>query len=51
MALVDLDNNANDTNILPYNDDVDPNYMLLELYHQVFLYNAKKARKVARRGG
>ena len=51
MALVDLDNNANDTNILPYNDDVDPNYMLLELHRRVFLYNAKEAGKVARRGG
>ena len=50
MALVDLDNNANDTNILPYNDDVDPNYMLLELHRRVFLYNAKEAGKVARRG-
>ena len=51
MALVDLDNNANDTNILPYNDDVDPNYMLLELHRRVFLYNAKEAGKVAYRGG
>jgi hypothetical protein len=48
MALVDLDDNTNSTNILPYNNDVNPNYML---YHRVFLYNAKEARKVAYKGG
>jgi len=51
MALVDLDDDTNNTNILSYNNDVDPNYMLLELHRRVFLYNAKEAGKVAYRGG
>jgi hypothetical protein len=51
MALVDLDNDANDTDILPHDNDVDPDYMLSELHRRVFLLNAKEARKVARRGG
>jgi hypothetical protein len=51
MAPVDLDNNTNNINVLSYNDDVDPNYMLSELHRRVFLHNAKEARKVARRGG
>jgi len=48
---VDLDDDANDTNILPYDDDIDPDYMLSELHRRVFLHNAKEAGKVARRGG
>jgi len=51
IAPIDLDDNANNTDILPYDNNVDPDYMLLELYRRVFLHNAKEARKVARRGG
>ena len=41
----------NDSNVLPNNNEINPNYMLSELYHQVFLHNAKEARKLARKGG
>jgi hypothetical protein len=51
IAPVDLDDDTNDTDVLPYDDDVDPDYMLSELHRRVFLYNAKEAEKVARRGG
>ena len=47
------DNTNNKANILPEREETDINedYMLLELYYWVFLYNAKKARKLAYRGG
>jgi hypothetical protein len=51
MALMDLDQEDNDTNVLSNNDEVDPDYMLLELHRRVFLHNAKEAGKLARKGG
>jgi hypothetical protein len=50
IALVEVDNNK-DFNVLLNDNKVDPNYMLLELYYWVFLYNAKEARKLAWKGG
>jgi hypothetical protein len=48
MALVEV----NDSNILPglKDDDVNPDYMLLELYRRVLIYNAKKAEKMVYKG-
>jgi hypothetical protein len=40
-----------DSNILPDDDEVDPDYMLSELHRRVFLHNAKEAGKLARKGG
>jgi hypothetical protein len=48
---VDLNKENNDANVLPDDNEVDPNYMLSELYCRVFLYNTKEARKLARKGG
>jgi hypothetical protein len=42
---------ATDSNILPDDNEVDPDYMLLELHRRVFLHNAKEAGKLARKGG
>ena len=39
------------SNVLPNDDEVDPDYMLSELHRRVFLHNAKEARKLARKGG
>jgi ATP-dependent Clp protease adapter protein ClpS len=44
-TLIEVNNN-NNFNILFNNDKVDPNYILLELYRRVFLYNTKEARKL-----
>jgi len=41
----------NDSNVLSNDDEIDPDYMLLELHRRVFLYNAKEAGKLARKGG
>jgi hypothetical protein len=41
----------NDSDVLPNDDEIDPDYMLSELYRRVFLHNAKEARKLARKGG
>ena len=51
IAPVDLDKENNDANVLPDDNEVDPNYMLSELYCRVFLHNAKEAGKLARKGG
>jgi hypothetical protein len=40
-----------DSNVLLDDDKVDSDYMLLKLYRRVFLYNAKEAGKLARKGG
>jgi hypothetical protein len=40
-----------DSDVLLDDDKVDPDYMLLELHRRVFLYNAKEAGKLARKGG
>ena len=40
-----------DSDILPNDEEIDPNYMLSELHRRVFLHNAKKAGKLARKGG
>ena len=47
------DNTNNEANILPKREETNINedYMLLELYYQVFLYNAKEAGKLARKRG
>ena len=47
------DNTNNRANILPEREETNINedYMLLELYHWVFLHNAKEAGKLARKGG
>jgi hypothetical protein len=47
------DNTNNKANILPKREETNINkdYMLLELYHWVFLYNIKEARKLAYKGG
>jgi hypothetical protein len=50
IAPVEVDSDK-DSDVLPINDKVDPDYMLLELHHRVFLYNAKKARKLVRKRG
>ena len=50
-ALVDLDQEDDDTDVLPDDDEVDPDYMLSELHRRVFLHNAKEAGKLARKGG
>jgi len=49
MAPVEA-NSDNDSDILSDDDEVDPDYMLSELHRWVFLYNAKEARKLARKG-
>jgi len=36
-----------DSNVLFDDDEVDPDYILLELHRRVFLYNTKKAGKLA----
>jgi hypothetical protein len=50
-ALVEEVEGKSNSNVLPKDDEVDPDYMLLELHHRVFLYNAKEAGKLARKGG
>jgi hypothetical protein len=50
-ALVDLDQEDNNADVLPNDDEVDPDYMLSELHCRVFLHNAKEAGKLARKGG
>jgi hypothetical protein len=40
-----------DSDVLPNDGEVNPDYMLLELHRRVFLYNAKEARKLTRKGG
>jgi hypothetical protein len=40
-----------DSDVLPDDDEVDPDYMLSELHRRVFLHNAKEAGKLARKGG
>ena len=40
-----------DSNILSNDKEVNPNYMLLELHHRVFLHNAKEAGKLAWKRG
>jgi hypothetical protein len=50
MALVEA-NGDSDSDVLSDDDEVDPNYMLLELHRRVFLHNAKEARKLARKRG
>jgi hypothetical protein len=47
-ALVEVNNDSND---LPgLEDDVDPDYVLSELYRRVLAYNAKEAEKMVRKG-
>jgi hypothetical protein len=48
---VDLDQEDDDADVLLNDDEVDPDYMLSELYCRVFLHNAKEAGKLARKGG
>jgi hypothetical protein len=50
MAPVEADGD-DDSDVLPDDDEVDPDYMLSELHRRVFLHNAKEARKLARKGG
>jgi hypothetical protein len=47
------DNTNNKADILFKREEnnINKDYMLLELYYRVFLYNAKEARKLAYRGG
>jgi hypothetical protein len=47
IALVEVDN-SND--LLSLKDDVDPDYMLLELYCWVLAYNAKEVEKMVCKG-
>jgi len=54
IALREVEDNTNNkADILPKREETNINedYMLLELYCRVFLYNAKQARKLAYRGG
>ena len=54
IALREVEDNTNNkANILPKREETNINedYMLLELYYQVFLYNAKEAGKLARKRG
>ena len=46
MALIEANSNSN---VLFNNNEVNLNYMLLELYRRVFLYNIKEARKLAKK--
>jgi hypothetical protein len=42
----------NDSNNLPgLKDNINPDYMLLELHRQVLAYNAKEAKKIVYKGG
>ena len=50
ITLVEV-NSDEDSNVLSINNKVNPNYMLSELHRRVFLYNAKEARKLVRKGG
>jgi hypothetical protein len=50
IAPVEVDSDK-DSNVLPINNEVDPDYILSELHHWVFLHNAKEARKLVRKGG
>jgi hypothetical protein len=50
-ALVEEVEGEDSSNVLPNDDEVDPDYMLSELHRRVFLHNAKEARKLARKGG
>jgi hypothetical protein len=49
-APVEVDSDS-DSDVLPDDDEVDPDYILSELHRRVFLYNAKEAGKLARKGG
>jgi hypothetical protein len=44
-------NSDGDSDVLPDDDEVNPNYILSELHRRLFLYNAKEARKLAPKGG
>ena len=46
-ALIKEVKGESDSDVLFNNDEVDSDYILLELYRRVFLYNVKKARKLA----
>jgi hypothetical protein len=50
MALIEANSN-NNSNVLSNDNEVNPNYILSELHRRVFLYNAKEARKLARKRG
>ena len=45
ITLVEV-NSDEDSNVLSINNKVNPNYILLELYYRVFLYNTKEAGKL-----
>jgi hypothetical protein len=48
---MDLDQEDDNANVLPNDDEVDPDYILSELHRRVFLHNAKEAGKLARKRG
>jgi hypothetical protein len=50
-ALVEEVEGEDSSNVLPDDDEVNPDYILSELHRRVFLHNAKEAGKLARKGG
>jgi hypothetical protein len=48
-VLIEEVEGESDSDVLSNDDEIDPDYILSELYRRVFLYNTKEAKKLARK--